>query len=331
MPERRSVPFPVLKPYRGPRPTNRPAAAKPDPRRLGPDPEPAGPAVVAIGGGTGLSNALRAVRRYAGTITAIVSVADDGGSSGRLRRDLGVPAPGDLRKCLVALAGGNGPWVHAFEHRFGAGELRDHALGNLLLVGLAETLGDLTAALDEAGRLVGAVGRVLPATSEPVTLAATVGAELVVGQVAIETAGGPVTGVHVVPASAAAPPAALDAIARADQVVMGPGSLFTSVLAALSVPDIRAAVAASPARTVSVSNLTEEPETRDLDGTDHLRMLLSHDIRVDALVYDPQHGLPVDEVAVKEHDVLPVAASITAPDGLVHDPAQLANALSALL
>src|SRR5215210_8491392 len=108
------------------------------------------PKVVALGGGHGLSVALRAVREYAGEITAVVSVADDGGSSGRLRRDLDVPAPGDLRRCLVALAREQGPWSRAFEHRFAWGELAGHALGNLMLVGLAESLGDLTSALDEA-------------------------------------------------------------------------------------------------------------------------------------------------------------------------------------
>src|SRR5215217_4379016 len=103
--------------------------------------DPSGPSVVAVGGGHGLSAALRAVRQYAGSITAVVSVADDGGSSGRLRRDLGVPPPGDIRRCLVALAGDDGVWSTAFEHRFRDGELQGHALGNLVLVGLTETLG----------------------------------------------------------------------------------------------------------------------------------------------------------------------------------------------
>ena len=133
--------------------------------------------------------ALRAIREYANEITAVVSVADDGGSSGRLRRDLDVPAPGDLRRCLIALAGDDddGPWAGAFEHRFRSGELADHALGNLVLVGLAETLGDLTAALDEAGWLLHTVGRVLPATTEPVVLKAELAGSdgLVEGQVAV--------------------------------------------------------------------------------------------------------------------------------------------------
>ncbi len=170
------------------------------------------PNVVALGGGHGLSVALRAIREYAGEITAIVSVADDGGSSGRLRRDLDVPAPGDLRRCLVALASEDGPWPAAFEHRFGWGELAGHALGNLMLVGLAATLGDLTAALDEAGRVLGAVGRVLPATTAPVSMTAEVGGERVIGQVAIAHAGEQerIRDVRLEPADASVPADALE-------------------------------------------------------------------------------------------------------------------------
>src|SRR2546423_10389754 len=147
-----------------------------------------GPRVVALGGGHGLSVALRAIREYAGEIAAVVSVADDGGSSGRLRRDLDVPAPGDLRRCLVALATDES-WSKAFEHRYSWGELAGHAMGNLVLVGLAQTLGDLTSALDEAGRVLGAVGRVLPATLGAVSMTADVGGARVAGQVAIAHAG----------------------------------------------------------------------------------------------------------------------------------------------
>src|SRR6266576_5187537 len=139
------------------------------------------PRVVALGGGHGLAVALGAIREYAGEITAVVGVADDGGSSGRLRRDFDVPAPGDLRRCLVALASEDGAWSAAFEHRFGWGELAGHALGNLMLVGLAATLGDLTAALDEMGRVLGAAGRVLPATLGPVSMTAEVGGTCVTG------------------------------------------------------------------------------------------------------------------------------------------------------
>ena len=139
--------------------------------------DPAGPAVVALGGGHGLAVALRAAREYAGSITAVVSVADDGGSSGRLRRDLGVPPPGDIRRCLVALSSEDTVWTEAFEHRFSGGDLDGHALGNLILVGLAESLGSFSAALDEAGRLLRTVGQVLPATVEPVVLKAELAAD----------------------------------------------------------------------------------------------------------------------------------------------------------
>jgi uncharacterized cofD-like protein len=289
--------------------------------------------VVALGGGHGLALTLQAVRRYATTITAVVSVADDGGSSGRLRRDLGVAAPGDLRKCLVALANGSGPWPAALEHRFASGELSGHPLGNLMLVGLAESMGDLTAALDEIGRLLGAVGRVVPATIDPVALMADIGGRSVIGQVAVESMARSATvrRVELVPADPPASPAALAAIAAADQIVLAPGSLYTSVLAVLCVPEIRDAIAAAPGRVVNVCNLQTDAETAGLDGTDHLRILLDHGGRVDTLLHDPAAGLAVSETAVEELGVTPQAAAIAAGDGQGHDPARLALALAALL
>ena len=209
--------------------------------------------VVALGGGHGLAASLSAIRRYASDVTAIVSVADDGGSSGRLRSAFGIPPPGDLRRCLVALADADSLWADAFEHRFTAGELEGHALGNLMIAGLAATTGDFELALDEAGRLLGAVGRVIPATREPVVLKAVVraadgdGAADVEGQVAVGNSGR-IAGVWLVPADPEPTPAALDALAAADQVVIGPGSLFTSVLAVVAVPAIREALAATRAR-----------------------------------------------------------------------------------
>ena len=295
------------------------------------------PNVVALGGGHGLAVALRAIREYAGEITAVVSVADDGGSSGRLRRDLDVPAPGDLRRCLVALASDTGPWAAAFEHRFRSGELADHALGNLVLVGLAETLGDLPAALDEAGRLLGAVGRVIPATIGSVSLTARVGDERVTGQVAIAAAGKHerIRDVRLTPADAPASPAALEAIARADQIVLAPGSLYTSIVAVLTVPEIRAAIAQAPGTVVQIANLAMENETQGHDGTDHLRAVRDHGGRVDQFMYDPEHGLTVDPAAVTALGAQPVAAPIAAPatgcETSGHDPQQLAKALSALL
>src|SRR3954454_15476659 len=144
-----------------------------------------GPNVVALGGGHGLAATLQAARRYAGSVTAIVSVADDGGSSGRLRAALGIPAPGDLRRCLVALGDPDSIWARSFEHRFTSGELEGHAVGNLVIAGLTAATGDFAMALKEAGRLVGTVGQVLPATSGPVVLLAEADTGSVSGQVAV--------------------------------------------------------------------------------------------------------------------------------------------------
>jgi uncharacterized cofD-like protein len=300
-----------------------------------------GPAVVALGGGHGLATALRAVRQYAGSITAVVSVADDGGSSGRLRRDLGVPPPGDIRRCLVALAGDDGVWSTAFEHRFRDGELQGHALGNLVLVGLTETLGSFPDALDEAGRLLRGVGRVLPATVESVVLKAEVAAssvagEMVQGQVAVANSLG-IRRVELVPADVAATPAAIEAIAAADQVVYAPGSLYTSVLPVLCVAGLRNAIAATPAQVVQVANLRPQvPETSGLDVADHLAAVLAHGARVDRLLYDDGAydrggGLVVDRDRLRALGVEVVEAPVARPDGLAHDHQQLARALCALL
>jgi uncharacterized cofD-like protein len=295
---------------------------------------PMGPSVVALGGGHGLAIALRAARRYAGSITAVVSVADDGGSSGRLRRDLDVPAPGDLRKCLVALAGEGSAWSRVFEHRFQSGELEGHALGNLLLVGLTEALGDLPKALQEAGRLVEAVGRVLPATVDPVVIKADVDGEPVQGQVAVSEAGarGRIRGLHLVPRDVAACPEAVDAIAHADQILVGPGSLYTSLLAVSVVPEIRLALALARGRIVQVANLyAESPETAGLDGTDHALALLEHRVRIDTFLYDKSGPLVVNDAYLYEHGVMPVGADLAHAGSNDHDIAKLATALRDLL
>lgn len=287
--------------------------------------------MVALGGGHGLAVALGAIRRYAGSITAVVSVADDGGSSGRLRRALGVPAPGDLRKCLVALAGDR-RWASAFEHRFEGGELSGHALGNLVLVGLAESLGDFTAALDECGRLLRSVGRVLPATTDPVVLKADVEGGSVEGQVAVATSTGRIRHVSLVPPDAVASPVAVEAISGADQVVLAPGSLYTSLLPVLAVASIREAVARAPGHVVQVCNLrSQHPETEGLDGTDHLRAVVEHGGRVDTFLYQAGGALQVDDQAVAALGVRPVAAHVAEASGPAHEPGGLAQALADLL
>ena len=284
------------------------------------------PRVVALGGGHGLAATLAAARRYAGEVTAIVSVADDGGSSGRLRRALGTPPPGDLRKCLVALGDADRVWGRAFEHRFAEGELEGHALGNLVISGLAEVTGDFLAALAEAGRLVGAVGEVVPATRSPVVLKAQApGGEDVEGQVAIGRAG-PVAGVSVVPADPEVYPQALDALARAHQVVIGPGSLFTSVLAVVAVPALREALARTRGRKVYVCNLRPQmPETAGFDVAAHVEALLAHGVEVDVVVCDSS-TLPLGKPSPPVVD-----RRLARPDGLAHDPARLAAVLEDLV
>ncbi len=285
------------------------------------------PRVVAIGGGHGLAASLRAARRYAGAVTGIVAVADDGGSSGRLRQSLGVPPPGDLRKCLVALADDGLAVTRAFEHRFGAGELEGHALGNLVLAGLWEETGDLIAAVDEAARILGVTGRVLPATCETVVLKGDVGGQAVEGQVALQNSGA-IRRISLVPADPAAPPDALEALATADQVVIGPGSLYTSVLAAAVVPALRDAIAVTTGRVVYVCNLRpQEPETAGHTVADHVEALAAHDVRVDvALVHQPLAGMALGDVTVPVH-----AADLARPNGLAHDPEKLAAALADLV
>jgi uncharacterized cofD-like protein len=282
------------------------------------------PHVVALGGGHGLSATLRAARRYAGDITAIVSVADDGGSSGRLRSAFGIPAPGDLRRCLVALAD-DSLWTGVFEHRFQAGELEGHAFGNLLIAALADFTGDFEVALYETGRLLGLDGRVFPATREPVVLKAEVEGTSVEGQVAVSNAGR-ISGVSLIPPDARTPAGALEAIAEADQIVVGPGSLFTSVLAVVAVPAIREAVAAATATKVYVCNLRPQvPETDGYDVAGHVAALAAHGLDVEVVLCHPG-AMPMGDLAVTV-----VEEPIAGPDLVEHDPALLSEALARLV
>lgn len=300
-----------------------------------------GPRVVAIGGGHGLARALDALLRLGVEPTAIVTVADDGGSSGRLRRDLGIIAPGDLRMALLTLAR-NRPLAEALSHRFERGELAGHALGNLLLVALAERDGgDFVQALDEAGALLSCAGRVLPATTTPIQLKARmIGAEELAGQVSVARARNPIEAVWLEPSEPMACVQAVAAIERADAVILGPGSLFTSVVATLLVPGVREAVVRSKATVIQVLNITTQPgETSGFDGAAHVDALLAHvpDLMVDvAIVHDGPRGMGEgDPVGPDlEHPAVRrvVAADVLArtPEGRPgwgHDPERLAEAL----
>lgn len=285
-----------------------------------------GPHLVALGGGHGLAASLRALRRLSEDVTAVVSVADDGGSSGRLREQLGIVPPGDMRKCLVALAAPDSMLALAFEHRFEGGDLAGHALGNLVIAGLVATSGGLQPALDEAARLLGATGRVVPAAAEPVVLKAVSDEGETWGQSAV-TRMPHIRRVSLVPGDPPAPPEALDALARADLVVIGPGSLFTSVLAAVAVPALADAVNASPGRRVYVANLHSQPaETADFDVADHVHALRSHGLEIDVVVAD------TSSIALGQVPAPVIEAQLWRTDGGPgHDAARLAAALSGLI
>lgn len=288
-----------------------------------PGPRP-GFSVVAIGGGHGLAATLRSVRSYADVVTAVVSVADDGGSTGRLRAAKDQPAPGDLRKSLVALAEPGSALGTALDHRYEGGELDGHAFGNLMILSMAESLGGLVPALDEIGRLTGSAGRVLPTTNAAAHLHAECDSGVVEGQVEISLTRGIRTvsvGSHV-----EATPEAVEAILSADQVVLGPGSLFTSVLAAAVVPGIREAIIESSAPLVYVCNLRPQlAETDGYDLADHLDALARHGLVPDVVLVDP------DLIAVADYPgVSVVEQPLAGASRLAHDPKLLSAALAGL-
>lgn len=290
-----------------------------------------GPRVVAIGGGHGAAQTLRAARRYAGEITAVISVADDGGSSGRLREELGIPAPGDLRRCIGALLPDGSLLGAVLEHRFDSGELDGHAFGNLLIAALAQATGDFSSGVAEAARIAGAHGAVFPATTAPVVLKGLGLDGEVSGQVEIKRRGG-VSAVSIVPPDASPPAGAVEAIRSADQIVIGPGSLYTSLLAATAVRELRQEIAESRAQRVYVANLREQhPETTGFDVTDHLRALVAHGVVVDVVLADPE-ALSIGPLAGEPAPGVTLElASLAGPGCAAHDPALLAAALSRLL
>ena len=285
--------------------------------------------VVAVGGGHGLAASLRAIAPTADHVTAVVSTADDGGSTGRLRESWDVPALGDVRRCLAALAPPGGLWPRVLERRFDAGELSGHAVGNLLLLALTEELGDLQSACDEVAHTCGldpTRARVVPVTDDAVVLhGRTVDGTVVEGQVAVAAATG-VEEVWVEPSGTASSTVAVQAIRGADQVVLGPGSLYTSVLAALVVGDLRHALADSAAQVVYVANLhAERAEARGYDVAAHVAALARHGVEPDVVVTQ-SGGLPLGTVGVKV-----VEAEVADARGRVHDPGALGAVLAALL
>jgi uncharacterized cofD-like protein len=315
---------------------------------------PARPRVVALGGGHGLHASLSALRRVTRDLTAIVTVADDGGSSGRLRREYGVLPPGDLRMALAALCGDDSwgtTWSKVVQHRFsGNGELGGHAVGNLLIVALWELLGDTVQGLDWVGRLLGAHGRVLPMAAVPLELQAEVAGidpeypdriSLVRGQVACAKTTGRVRSMSLVPADPPACAEAVQAVAEADWVVLGPGSWFTSVLPHLLVPELSCALVATRARRLVTLNLAPQPgETEGFSPHAHLEVLASHapDLVFDVVLADRAAVEGAASGTMRELEkaadllggrlVLADLAMAGRPDR--HDPRRLAGAFARL-
>ncbi|MGY1744862.1 gluconeogenesis factor YvcK family protein [Blastococcus sp. SYSU D00695] len=306
------------------------------------------PRVVAFGGGHGLAAALGAWRRLTPELTAVVTVADDGGSSGRIRREMPVLPPGDLRMALAALADDDGrraEMTALLQHRLGGtGVLAGHPVGNLVLTGLVELHGgDTVRALDSLGELLGTCGRVLPMADVPLDLVARVETvdpddpartRTIRGQVAIAATPGRVRDILLSPADPPVHPAVLEAIAAADVVSLGPGSWFTSVLPHLLVPRLRAALVESRAKVVVVLNLEPQPgETDGFSPEEHLRVLQAHlgGVALHTVIAD------VDSVvdhcgllsAVRECGAELVLAPVAEPDGAPrHDPGRLSAALA---
>jgi uncharacterized cofD-like protein len=303
--------------------------------------------IVALGGGHGLYATLSAARRLSPHVTAVVTVADDGGSSGRLRSELDVVPPGDLRMALAALAS-DSPygrlWATIIQHRFGgSGALAGHPIGNLILAGLNEVLADPVAALDELGRVLGVKGRVLPMCPIALQIEADVAgletdprmSRVIRGQVAVATTPGKVRRVRLLPGDPPATRQAVDAIMAADLVVLGPGSWFTSVIPHVLVPGLASALQSTSARRALVLNLAAEPgETAGFSAERHLHVLAQHapgftvhDIIVDA------SRVPGDrerEQLRRTAELLQAKvqfADVSRPGTPLHDPAMLAAAL----
>ena len=299
--------------------------------------------VVAFGGGHGLAQALVAANRYARRLTAVVNVSDDGGSSGRLAPALEIPPPGDIRRCLMALTPVDSPWRELFEYRYDDSDVAGHSLGNLLLAALADLRGDFEKALIAAERMLRTTGSVIPACPQRLHLEATVDGETVVGQVAVALSRGTISSLSLNPSHARATPRALAAISEADQIVLGPGSLYTSILATIMVPGIVDAINRSKARLVYVMNLTtQDGETLGMDATDHLAALIelsgirppsdviANSVPVNAP--DPLEPMKVEPDLLRTYDVDVVMADLVGERGdAVHDPARLAGVLCRLV
>ncbi|MCA2941621.1 MAG: YvcK family protein [Microcystis sp. M113S1] len=310
-----------------------------------------GPKIVAIGGGTGLSTLLRGLKQYSSNITAIVTVADDGGSSGRLRREMGILPPGDIRNCIAALADEEKLLTELFQYRFHTGDgLSGHSFGNLFISAMTEITGDLEQAIDASAKVLAIRGKVLPATLTDVSLWAKLAdGRIIEGESKITEAMGQIRQIGCHPADPVALPAVLAAIKEADYIIIGPGSLYTSIIPNLLVPAIRQALARVTVPRIYVCNIMTQPgETDNYSVADHLRAIeeVCEERIVDAVLaqktapspqslqlYAQEHSHPVflDREEVGKMGYRIVLANVMAEDEVTakvrHDPQRLARVL----
>jgi len=310
-----------------------------------------GPAITVVGGGTGLSTLLRGMKFITGNCTAVVSVGDDGGSSGRLRHELGIIPPGDLRKCLVAMADSEPLMERVMQYRFeGDSYLSGHSLGNLFLAAIAETEGGMEEGLDAASQILKVRGRIIPSTLHNIQLAADMtDGTFVLGQAEIAQAHKTVQCLRMVPENVPATKSAVEAIRQADILVLGPGSLYTSVICNLLVPEIREAVLESKATKIYVCNVMTQPgETDGFGAFEHVKTLtdyagkpfldyvivnseeISDELRT---LYRAKGQEPVspDIEKIEQMGIKAIPAKLVSRSDMVrHDPQKLARAIMSL-
>lgn len=311
-----------------------------------------GPSIVVIGGGTGLSTLLRGLKEYTGNITAIVTVTDDGGSSGRLRTEMGILPPGDIRNCLVALADKEPLMERLFQYRFrGNSGLNGHSFGNLLIAALTDLCGDFELAVKESSKVLAVRGRVLPSTLSDVTICAEMlDGSIVRGETTLSSQDQPIRRVFIEPGDCHPLPEALEAISGADAIVLGPGSLYTSVIPNLLVKELTSAIARSAAPKIYVCNvMTQKGETDHYSVRDHVQAVLNHSRR-DLIDYCIVNNTPVSEHLIERYrqmsqdlvvddseclaakGIRVVKASVVSETAVVrHDSAKLAAVLMQLI
>lgn len=312
--------------------------------------------LAAVGGGTGLAVLLRGLKQHVGNrrdlLTAVVTVADDGGSSGRLRREFGILPPGDIRSCIVALASDETLLSRLFQYRFpNGGGLAGHSFGNLFLTALTGVTGDFYKAISASEEILSVRGRILPSTLNDVRLRATGRSGTVYeGESAIGRSGEPLTTVEMEPLQAPAFPPAVEALGKADMILLGPGSLYTSVLPNLLIPGIRHAIAKSPAKVVLILNLMSQPgETDHMHAHDYLDVIAQHagEDLVDYVLVNstrpPQDILQnyrfagaemvtIDPRAIEQRGVEIIECDLLAQDHFIrHDPDKLSRAVLGLV